>query len=73
MELGPLLISFISRHCGHLAPLASLKRSGSAFFGFPREEKSKSSFVDLRLLFYYKPKDREKGYIECSFSLDVLC
>lgn len=61
MELGPLLISFTSWHCGHLAPSTSLKRSGSLFLCFPGEEKSKSSFVDLRLLFYYKPKGREKA------------
>lgn len=62
MELGPL-ISFTSSDCGHLAPSTSLKRSGSVFLCFPREEKSKSSFVDLRLLFYYKPKGREKAIL----------
>lgn len=62
MELGPL-ISFTSSDYGHLAPSTSLKRSGSVFLCFPREEKSKSSFVDLRLLFYYKPKGREKAIL----------
>lgn len=39
------------------------KDLGLCPFVFPGEEKWKSSVIDLRLLFYYKPKDREKAIL----------